>query len=181
MTLVTVVATLLPAVPAFAGTLPGPPGFRLRASNGYLLTVIGLNNPKAGKSGVIANVSNRNSSVVYSTADAVVAENSIEADLGAVGSIDVHFVPSGEPGTERSECGGEQLTFDRGRYEGVIDFEGEHGYSQAHATSARGEAKFFLNLLCAVSVGPDGIGGNSPGALLTSPRWRSPQDRNSKR
>jgi hypothetical protein len=162
------VATLVVAGPAAAKSLPAPRGFRLRASNGYSLRVIALNNPKAGRSGVIVIVSNRNSSVVYSTSDAVVTETSIEADLGEVGRIDVDFVPSGQARTERSECGGRPLIFDGGRYQGVIDFEGEHGYSQAHVKSARGEARLLLSIVCAGSTPSEGIGGHSPGARLTA-------------
>lgn len=163
-----VVAAFVAAGPASAESLPAPSGFRLRASSGYSVRVLGLGNPKTGESAVLVFVGNRNSAVTYATADAVVTATSIQADLGAVGRIDVDFVPSGEARTERSECGGKPLAVDSGRYEGVIDFEGEHGYSEAHARSAPGEAKLALNLLCAVRVGPDGIGGNSPGAFLTA-------------
>jgi hypothetical protein len=112
-----------------------------------------------------------NSAVLYATR-AVITESSIEADLGRVGRIDVDFVPSGKARTERSGCGGDPFTFDAGRYQGVIDFEGEHGYSRTHVRSARGEAKFALDILCASPV-DEGRGGNSPGARLTA-RSRGP-------
>jgi hypothetical protein len=128
--------------------------------------VLASGNPESGRGDVLVFVHRRNSAVLYATR-AVVTETSIEADLGAVGRIDVDFVPSGKATTERPECGGEHFTFDSGRYEGVIDFEGEHGYSRAHAKSARGEAKFALSILCARPV-DEGHGGNSPGARLTA-------------
>jgi hypothetical protein len=153
---------------ASAESLPAPPGFSVRASNGFSLKVIGLRNSKTGESGLIAFVSGRNSSVVYSTQDAVVTDTSIKADLGEVGRIDVDFVPSGKPRTERAECGGKRFTFDSGHYDGVIDFEGEHGYSQAHVKSARGEARLLLSIVCAEPTGSEGRGGHSPGARLTA-------------
>jgi hypothetical protein len=98
----------------------------------------------------------------------VVTETSIEADLGSVGSIDVDFVPSGTARNERGACGGKSVAFDSGRWEGVIVFDGEQGYSDAQVKSARGEGKLALSVLCSEAVGPDGIGGNTPGALLTA-------------
>jgi hypothetical protein len=160
------VAGLLSPGPASAESLPAPPGFHLRASNGYSLRVFVGGNADSGQGGVLILARSRNSTVLYAT-DAVVTETSVEADLGAVGRIDVHFVPSGKAKTERSECGGKPFTFDGGRYEGVIDFEGEHGYSEAHVTAAPGEAKFFLSLVCSQG-GSEGIGGHAPGARLTA-------------
>ena len=162
----TLVVVLLSAEPASAETLPAAPGFHLRASNGYSLSVLAGGNPDTGRGAVIVLVGKRSSSVLYATR-AVVTETSIEADLGAVGRIDVDFVPSGEARTERPECG-KPVTFDGGRYEGVIDFEGEHGYSEAHATSARDEAKLAASLVCAQRTVREGFGGDSPGALLTA-------------
>jgi hypothetical protein len=154
---------------ASAESLPAPPGFHLRASNGYSLTVLAGGNPENGRGSVLVLVHKRDSAVLYA-AHALITESSIEADLGPVGRIDVDFVPSGKARTERSECGGDPFTFDSGRYEGVIDFEGEHGYSRTHATSARGEAKLALSLVCAGPATREGSGGNSPGARLTA--WR---------
>jgi hypothetical protein len=160
------VAALASTNSAAAESLPPAPGFRLRASNGYSLRAIALSNPHNGKSAVYVFVEHRGATVLYAT-PAVVTESTVKADLGAVGKIDLHFVPSGKPRTERPECGGKPITFDRGRYEGVIDFEGEHGYSKVHATSAPGEGKLFLSLVCSgVSGGSEGRGGHSPGARL---------------
>jgi hypothetical protein len=162
-------AALVVAGPASAESLPAPPGFHLRASNGYSLTVLAGGNPENARGSVLVLVQKRNSAVLYTT-HAVVTETSIKADLGSVGRINVNFVPSGQRKTERPDCGGKPFTFDSGRYEGVIDFEGEHGYSRAHAASARGEAKLALSLVCAGPATREGSGGNSPGARLTARR-----------
>jgi hypothetical protein len=103
-----------------------------------------------------------------------VTETSIEADLGSVGRIDVNFVPTGSPRMSRSRCGGKPIAFDSGRWVGAIDFRGERGYSEAHATSARGEAKLVLSRVCADSGGSEGIGGHSPGARLDA-RSKAPE------
>jgi hypothetical protein len=161
------VALLVAAGPASAESLPVPPGFRLSASHGYTLRALALGNSHTGKGAILIFVANRTSSVFYATR-AVVTETSIEADLGSVGRIDVDFVFSGTARKERGACGGKSVSFDSGRWEGVIDFHGEQGYSDAQVKSARGEGKLALSVLCAETVGPDGIGGNSPGALLTA-------------
>jgi hypothetical protein len=167
--LAVLLAALTVAGPASAESLPAFPAFHLRASNGYSVSVLAGTDRKTGKGDIAVFVGNRTSSVFYSTRAAVSA-TSIEADLGAVGRIDVDFVPSGVPKTERPDCGGKPITFEGGRWEGEIDFEGEHGYSEAHATSVRDEAKPALAILCALVGGPVGVGrsggGHLPGALL---------------
>lgn len=141
-----------------------PPGFTLRATHGYRMSVLGAEGPQGGAGVVIVTLRSRRASVTYS-APAAVTPGSIEADLGSVGRIDVDFVPSGRTRTERSSCGRSALV-ESGRYEGTIDFKGEDGYSEVRATSAQGEASAWLNLICA-SGGSEGIGGHSPGARLT--------------
>lgn len=137
----------------------------LHASNGYSLEVFSIHKSEAERGEVLVLVEARRSAVLYFS-HATVSETSIEADLGSVGRIDVDFVPSGRERKERSQCGGRSVTVDSGRYVGSIDFNGEQGYSEVHATSARGDAKFVLSLGCAESR-DEGFGGHSPGALLS--------------
>jgi len=142
-----------------------PPGFSLRATHGYRMTVLGAEDPDTGRGAVILSMRSRHAEAVYSV-PASVTPTSIEADLGGLGRVDVSFVPSGRSRTERSECRGEPVRVESGRYEGTIVFEGEEGYSQVDAAFARGEAKMWLNLLCA-SGASEGAGARAPGARLT--------------
>src|SRR5215475_15076165 len=119
---------LTAACAASAKVLPAPSGFRLRASNGYTLTVLAGRDPHTGKGSVLVNARAHASTVLYA-APAVVSDTSINADLGRVGEINVDFVPSGEVERERSSCGGKPVVVNSGRYVGTIDFEGEEGYS----------------------------------------------------
>jgi hypothetical protein len=151
---------------AAAESLLPPPGFHLRASNGYSLSVLGLTVPENGKNIVLVLVGNGESTVLYATPVAVLVDDSIVADLGSVGRIDVHFAPSGRSQTERLGCSGKPETFAGGRYEGVIDFDGEQGYSKVHATVARGDGRFFQRFGCGETGGSEGRGGRSPGARL---------------
>lgn len=143
-----------------------PPGFSLRSSHGYRLSVMTLGNPGGGAGVVVMTLRSRHTEVSY-LAPAALGPTSIEADLGDLGRLDVDFVSSGTPRAERSACGDQPVLVEGGRYEGTIDFEGEEGYSRVHAASARGEAKAWLSVICA-SVGSEGIGGHSPGARLTA-------------
>lgn len=155
-----------------AGPALVPPGFSLRASHGYRLSVLNLGDPRTGSGVVVVTLRSRHAEVSY-FAPAVLGPNSLEADLRALGRLDVHFVPSGQPRAERAACGKPALV-EGGRYEGTIDFEGEEGYSRVHATSARGEAKGFLSLICP-STGSEGTDGHSPGARLIA-RQRGASD-----
>jgi hypothetical protein len=105
--------------------------------------------------------------VVLYLAPAVIGPTSIDADLGAIGRIDIDFVSSGKSRTEHSDCDGKPVLVDTGRYEGTIDLVGEEGYSEVHAGSARGDAKGVLNLVCSGGPESEGSGGHSPGARLT--------------
>lgn len=157
---------LVPIALASASEPLVPPAFRLQASNGYTLSVIAFENRRTGRGGVDLIMRSRHAAVFYG-APAAVGPTSIEADLGAIGRIDVNFVSSGQSHSERSDCGGKPVLVDSGRYEGGIDLEGEEGYSEAHASSARGEVKTVLNLLCSGGPRSEGVGGHSPGARLT--------------
>jgi hypothetical protein len=156
---------------AQAGPPPAPAGFRLPATNGYSLSVLAAQDPKSGAGFVFLFVRSSHSEVFYAS-PATVTPTSIEADLGPVAHIDVDFVPSGQARSEDPPCGG-PVSFDSGSYVGAIDFEGEHDYSQAHATSARGDARAAARLLCPGGARSEGIGGHSPGARLTVRGTRS--------
>lgn len=156
--------TFLPAPLALAGVPLLPGGFRLRASNGYSLTVVSFHKPNTERGEVLVLANAHGSGALYFTRGKV-TDTSIEADLGSVGGIDVDFVSSGKSRMERSECSARPVAVDSGRYVGTIDFHGEQGYSEAEATSARGDAKFTLSLVCGDLL-VEGSGGHSPGALL---------------
>ncbi len=166
-------AVLVAAGPAQAEPPPTPAGFRPPATNGYCLSMLGGQNPRTGAGFVFLFVRSANAGVFY-VSPATVTPTSIEANLGPVGRIDVDFVPSGQTRTEDTPCGG-SVSFDSGRYVGTIDFEGEYDYSEAHATSARGDASAAAGLICSGGPSSEGIGGHSPGARLTVHRARNPR------
>jgi predicted DNA-binding protein with PD1-like motif len=152
---------------ASAESLGAPPGFRLKASNGFSVHAIAFDDRGAGRHDTLLLLVARKHSVVFYVIHATVTESSITADLGAVGSIDVQFVPSGEVRAERTACKEKPAKFDAGFYEGTIDVDGEQGFMHAHATRARGEIRVLGRLVCSGGVRSEGVGGHSPGAFLT--------------
>jgi hypothetical protein len=164
-----VLLALLAAANAGAA-VRAPGGFRLWGDNGFAVEVL-AGAPREGRPGaVLVLVSKRGESVFYATT-AEVDEDSIEADLGAVGRIDVDYVASGGTTREGAKCAPKRkASFDTGFYEGTIALHGEEGYTAAEATRARGEIGTALSLLCGESGRSEGFGGNSPGARLSAER-----------
>jgi hypothetical protein len=89
--------------------------FRLEASNGYAAAV------SAGSE----------------RADGTVTTDGIEASFGSLGRIDVTLHRSGRQKVAHFKCGGLRLTYEPGRYEGAIEFEGEGGYTRVDQSVAQ--------------------------------------------
>lgn len=166
-------ASMAVAVAGAAAYAPG--GFRLEASNGYSIHALAFDgDPRSEHDGLLLFVSRKGSGATYFVQKNVqVTETTVSADLGTLGSIDLHFVPSGERGIERSACSSQPIEVETGSYEGRFDFRGEEGYAEAHRTRARGEIRLQASLICS-SGGDEGSGGHSPGARLKMQRhWDS--------
>lgn len=162
-------ATVLMATAvASAAQLPPPGGFQLPASNGYSLRALSYDGePRGEADSVLLLFSRKGSTVLYFAGKGVeVTEESIVADFGRLGAVDLHFVPTGSAREEAPSCEPRQsVAVDSGDYEGRVDFKGEKGFAEVHATRARGSAQLIANLICAETV-VEGVGGNAPGAQL---------------
>jgi hypothetical protein len=159
--------------PAVGAALYPPGGFRLEASNGYAIHALSFDgDPRGQHDEIILFVGRKGSGATYFVRrDVEVTETTISADLGSLGSIDLQFVPSGEPRVERSACDSHPIEFDSGFYEGRIDFEGEERYTEAHRIRARGEIRLAASLICVGGI-DEGFGGHAPGARLQlQRRW----------
>lgn len=163
------VALALLAGSSAVAAVRAPGGFHLRGTNGFAVKVL-AGPPREGRPGtVLVFVSKRDEGVFYAT-EAEVDEDSIEADLGTVGRIDVRYVPSGGTTREGAHCAPKRkASFDTGYYVGTIELHGEEGYTEADGSRARGEVGGALSLLCSRSSS-EGSGGHSPGARLTARR-----------
>lgn len=159
---------------ASAAQLPAPGGFRAQSSNGYTLRALSFDgDPHEKPDALLLLFSRKGSAALYAAQKGVeVTEESISADLGALGAIDLRFVPTGRPRDEAPSCERRSYEFDAGAYEGRLDFEGEEDFTELHAGRVRGEAKFALSLICG-SGGDDGVGGHAPGARLAVHRHQA--------
>jgi hypothetical protein len=155
---------ILASASAVAATPPPPGVFAVKASNGYAIDVLGSEARKGHPASVLVVAKRGDDEALYS-APATVTEESIQADLGELGEIAVTFHRSGQAKVVRSRCGRPRAAqVDAGFYEGTIEFHGEQGYTDVEATSAPGDVRFLLGLLC---PGPSGrTGRNLPGAEL---------------
>ncbi|MGE5280942.1 MAG: hypothetical protein ACM3N0_01220 [Chloroflexota bacterium] len=140
---------LLPsAVQGEEGRLPPITGFRLKASNGYVLFAL-AGVPKEEEEeeeeeeiGLFL-VHGKRAMVTYA-APATVTRTTIDADLGKLGRISVTRVPTGRMKTVRRNCKpGSRKRVKAERYEGTIEFHGEEGFTEVSATSAPLEPTFL--------------------------------------
>ncbi|HEV7771228.1 MAG TPA: hypothetical protein VGO66_11310 [Solirubrobacterales bacterium] len=147
---------------AAKGPLPVPGAFRLAASNGYILYMVGIP-PRGDRSGaLLISASAKGKGVTYKI-PAVVTETSIQSDLGELGEISVTFHRSNHATTV--PCGERAIRFDSGNYEGTIDFHGEEGYTTAEATTVPGNIDYWISGFCGGSSS-EGFSGRSRGAAL---------------
>lgn len=130
---------------AAGGPLPLPGAFRLPASNGYTLYIVGVGSYAKRPGRLLIIAAARGKRVTYS-APATVTETSIQSDLGELGEISVTFQRSNRAASV--PCGKKKLRFDSGQYEGKIDFHGEEGYTSVEAPSASGDPVLLLGGFC---------------------------------
>ncbi|HEY5977553.1 MAG TPA: hypothetical protein VIT85_06820 [Solirubrobacterales bacterium] len=144
---------------------PVPPGFRLGATNGYTVTVLGLPGDVGERDAVYLVVERPGAVVYYFARDVAVTETSIKADLGSVAQIDMSFAATGKERSQPSPCGGGRVAIDSGRYEGSFSFHGERGFAEATTTSVAGDMRFLLRLACSRTYG-ESVSSRLPGASL---------------
>ena len=105
-------------------------GFRLQGSHGYLISVVAFSERKDHRGTIVFTASRQGASVFYS-APAIVTTDAIRADLGRIGRVDVVRRPSGLQKTVHVKCLSGAQKYEPGTYEGVIEFNGEEGYTRA--------------------------------------------------
>jgi hypothetical protein len=116
---------------------PSHPEFILKASNGYLVGVIGV------ATGVVAlEVARHHASAatVY-VARGTATSRRLEASFGSLGKVAMRFQPSPSPvGRSRQVCRGDSGSLDRrGVYVGGFRFTGEGGYVSVQAHRVKGD------------------------------------------
>jgi hypothetical protein len=109
--------------------------FRLDASNGFVIGV------ERGGPFFCLTAGDGPTGVIYSTLTKPIGKAdpmSVEADLGKLGAIAVHFEATGAAKRLPNQSYGCTKTRTRGAFVGSIRFRGERGYTTADATRAAG-------------------------------------------
>jgi len=168
-------ATLLAlALPAGAAAKPGyevrERALRLElslpASNGYSVSI-----ETEGHRKVIL-TARRGSGVAFYRARGRVSRHRIEADFGELGRVSLRFRGERRPLTgpyppglaallkeldlPRRKCHGRKPAREVGEFRGVVEFEGENGFTRVRTRRARGEMKRFYTRVCERSPGSAG-------------------------
>jgi hypothetical protein len=108
-------------------------GFELQGTHGF--TITGESYIGAGTIGaVIALTARRGNEAVTYTAPARVTEDSMRADLGGLGRVDLVLHLSGRRKTIDSRCFRHRESFETGTWEGMVEFDGEKGFTRVRAT-----------------------------------------------
>jgi hypothetical protein len=111
-------------------------GFSLQGTNGYSVGIYGFSERRDGRGEVFVGVTRKGryrSGASYG-APGIVSEDFVKADLGSFGKVDLAVHPSGQTKRIDIKCSKESYPFETGEYEGVVEFEGEQGYTRVSAT-----------------------------------------------
>jgi hypothetical protein len=142
-------------------------GFKLHGSHGYSISAVAYSDG-TGDKGEIDFIAHRHDASVSYRAPAIVTAKTIQADLGGVARVDVVLRPSGRQKRVHLKCFGDAVTYEPGTYEGVIEFNGEEGYTRArkrHVTQLPALLLFAGSGSCGSGYG-ETTGYSEPGARL---------------
>lgn len=107
---------------------------KLQGSNGYRIDLFAISEREDGRGRIYIGATRKRSLAAYS-APAIVSEGFLRANLRHLGKVDLAFNPSGREKTIPIRCGrGSTYTYEPGTYEGLVEFEGEEGFTRARAT-----------------------------------------------
>ena len=120
--------------------------FRLKGTNGYSIFAIAFSKPQFKHGELALFVGGKGGTAIY-LAPAKVEPEAIEADLGAVGRIAVHFEPSGPRERVDARCKENgSVDFQPGFWGGTIEFRGEEGFTEVEVGRSRATVSPFFEL-----------------------------------
>jgi hypothetical protein len=156
-----------PAVATAAQEKPRGVGyvFLLDGTNGHRMLVAAGSKRADGVGEISVLVGGRDGLASY-TAPATVTDTEVHADLGNLGTVALTVVKTGRTVTRRPRCGGRAVTFEVLRLAGNVEFHGEEGYTEAHASEVPIDYRFYLDVLCGFSSFGEVSGPGLPGAHL---------------
>jgi hypothetical protein len=126
----------------------GVGAFRLKGTNGYSILVMAFSRPHFKNGEVVVWATKKDASVTYLTPAAVTA-TTIDADLGAAGTISVDFEASGPEKRVPTGCSRPgTIPFEPGDWIGTIELAGEEGFTRVQTTRAKAIVNPFVELVC---------------------------------
>jgi hypothetical protein len=146
--------------------------FRLQGTNGFSILVMGFSEAHYKHGEVLLWAGNGKDSAVLYFVSATVTATTIDADLGALGSLSLQFAPSGPTERVYARCKrGGSVLFEPGAWVGTIQFEGEEGFTRVQRSRSKAIPFPFLEGSCgSYSIG-EAFGHDVHGARLVA---RSP-------
>jgi hypothetical protein len=140
-------------------------GFRMKGSHGYWIAVAVFS--VDGRRGRIYITARRRDANVSYVAPAKVTADAIHADLGRIGRVDVTRHALGGEKTVHPKCLGGAQTYEPATYEGVIEFNGEEGFTRVRASRVAVLPAWIVFTAGACGGGyAEAIGSDEPGARL---------------
>jgi hypothetical protein len=161
--------TVSAAAPQVAEGPDPPGGFRLQGSHGFSISVAAYSEEEGSGHGEIVVTASRPHEFASYSAPARVTTDSIRARLGTLGRVDMVLNRSGRDKTVNPPCIHHPESFETGTYEGVFEFDGEGGFTDARATRVAAVpplAVFSRPIGCNGGSSGEAFGPGEPGARL---------------
>lgn len=138
--------------------------FHLEGTHGYRIDVFAYSHSEGGHGRIFIGVTRGRESAFYN-APAILSDAFLRADLGTLGKIDLAFHTVGGEKTIPIKCSHHTFTYQPGLYEGLVEFNGEEGFTRARATSVPLDPLF--GSICGSGSGyGEAFGPSEPGADL---------------
>jgi hypothetical protein len=140
--------------------------FEVEASNHYSIFAVASNERADGRGELTLIVFRERAGVLY-TVPAHLTATSVEADLGALGSVSLEVTPSGREKSFRPRCDeGSKVTYEPQRYRGNFEFHGEEGYTEVVTDAPHDRIRFLYEGECRTFGSLEVRGDGVPGAGL---------------
>lgn len=150
----------------FAEEVLPPTGFRLRGTHGFSISATAFTSGLGLRAGIVLTARRGNEVVTYS-APARVTSDSIRANLGRLGRVDLRLERSGQVKTAHGRCRLGSEKYEAGTWVGLVEFDGETGYTRAQATALPAVPELLAGpSACALQSTAESFGFRLPGAEL---------------
>lgn len=154
------------AAKPFAEEVFPPTGFRLRGTHGFSISATAFPAGLGLPAGIVLTARRGNELVTY-RAPVRVTSDSIRANLGSIGRVDLRLERSGQVKTAHARCTRGSRKYEAGTWVGLVEFDGEAGYTRAQATALPALPEWLTGpSACALQSTSESWSSRLPGAEL---------------